>query len=283
MPASLDTRLAAGLVGLALGLAGPSLAVAAETPAKAERPAAAAVPPPPPPGMPAPPPLEHLFEMLDGDHDGIVTLAEALKGVGEHFEAVDQNKDGSLEKSEFESWFGRANPEAARFFLALYDIDGDGKVARAEFENPVKKRFALFDRNDDGKVTPEEVAYAKVLMLGGPTGLLVPPMSPPSAPPQIGQGAPPMIGPGGAPPMIGPSGGAQMPQPMPQSMGQPMGQGAYGPPPGAQFMPQQTGPAPGVYGPGGQMWNQPVGPMGQGGQGYPSGGRGLPMQQSPYR
>jgi len=223
--------------------------------------------------MPFQPSVEAVFGLLDADNDGIVTLAEALKGVGEHFDAVDQNKDGVLDKAEFDSWFGRANPDASRFFLMLHDLDGDSKVTRAEFENPVKKRFALFDRNDDGKVTPEEVAFAKLLMQGGPAGLLVPPMPaapqeappmPPPMPPQampMGQGAPmgqvmPQVMPQPVPqvmPQMGPQGmggqGLQMaPQQMPQFQ-------QYQSAPGPQYMPQSQGPAPGVYGPGGQPWN----------------------------
>ena len=246
--------LAAGLVGLTIGA---SVAGATSTPPNpAAAPPAAADDTAMPQGMPYPPSIEQVFEMLDADRDGIVTLAEALKGVGQHFDVVDQNKDGSLDKAEFESWFGRANPDAARFFQSLYDLDGDGKVTRAEFENPVKKRFALFDRNDDGKVTPEELRYARMLMMGGPTGLMVPPMSPssgtePQMPPMPSMAGVPLRPSQPMPPYPSASGPQYAPQPIPQ-----------------QPIPQSIVPPPGVYGPGGQMWNQPSGaarPMFQGG------------------
>ncbi len=251
MAKDFPTTLTAGLFGLTIGLTATAVLAAppAQPAAPADEPAVMM-----PQGMPYAPSIEQVFEMLDADRDSVVTLAEALKGVGQHFDQVDLNKDGTLDKAEFESWFGRANPDAARFFLMLYDIDGDGKVTRAEFENPVKKRFALFDRNDDGKVTPDELRFARMLMSGGPTGLLVPPMAPsggdaaamPSmagAPLRPSQPMPPY--PSAAPQFV--------PQPMPQ-----------------QPMPQSLVPAPGVYGPGGQMWNQPNGPgrpMFQGGNG----------------
>jgi Ca2+-binding EF-hand superfamily protein len=258
MAKDISNYLATGLLGLALGV-GATAALAA-SPAPAGAPAAGdASASMTPQGMPFAPTIEQVFEMLDGDHDGVVTLAEALKGIGQHFDMVDQNKDGTLDTAEFESWFGRANPEAARFFLSLYDIDGDGKVTRAEFENPVKKRFALFDRNDDGKVTPDELRFARMLMSGGPTSLLVPPMAPtvPEAP------APKMPLRGAAQPAPQyPAGPAPQPypqQPMPQVMQQQM------PPVMQQQMPQSLGPAPGVYGPGGQSWNPAARPMFQGG------------------
>jgi Ca2+-binding EF-hand superfamily protein len=252
MAKDISTILATGLLGLALGAGGTAALAASPAPAApAAGDASASMMPQ---GMPYPPTIEQVFEMLDGDHDGVVTLAEALKGIGQHFDMVDQNKDGTLDTGEFESWFGRANPEAARFFLSLYDIDGDGKVTKAEFENPVKKRFALFDRNDDGKVTPDELRFARMLMSGGPTSLLVPPMAPTAA--EVPAPAPV----------------AKMPlrpsQPMPQypaaSAPQAYPQQAI-PPAMQQQMPQSLGPTPGVYGPGGQNWNPSTRPMFQGG------------------
>ncbi len=291
--------LAAGLVGLAVFVAAPATAqpkpdaAAPAAPSVPPAPPAAAtkpIPPMPPQGMPNPPSIERAFEMLDTDHDAVVTLAEALKGVGEHFDSVDQTKDGALDKAEFDSWFGRANPEAAQFFLALHDLDGDGKVTRAEFENPVKKRFALFDRNDDGKVTPEELGFARMLMTGGPAGMLVPPMSPTGPSEPRARTMPPQYMPPPSMPQGYPQGMPQGPmQSPPQGMPQGQMQGyPQGTPPGQmqqlpQFAPlgmppspQSLGPAPGVYGPGGQMWNQPVGPLGSGsGSNYPAGNRPL--------
>ena len=269
MAKHLSTSLAAGLLGAALGLVGTPALAASATPAPAAPPSEDAAPPAMPQGMPYPPSIEQVFEMLDADRDGIVTLAEALKGVGQHFDQVDQTKDGILDRSEFESWFGRANPDAARFYLALYDIDGDGKVTRAEFENPVKKRFALFDRNDDGKVTPDEVRIARMLMAGGPTALLVPPM----APVADAAAAAPMPSATGAPPMpLRPS------QPMPAYPNAPVPQ--YLPQGSPQPLPQSLVPPPGVYGPGGQNWNQPSGP---GRQLFQGGGAPMYPSQGPIR
>ena len=44
--------------------------------------------------------------------------------------------------------------------LKRLDTDQDGKISRAEFDKPMKKRFALLDLNDDGKVTKDEFALA---------------------------------------------------------------------------------------------------------------------------
>jgi Ca2+-binding EF-hand superfamily protein len=267
MAKDISTSLAAGLLGLALGLGGTAVFAASPAPTAAPDDSAPSMPQ----GMPYQPSIEQVFEMLDGDHDGIVTLAEALQGVVQHFDMVDQNKDGILDKAEFESWFGRANPDAARFFLTLYDLDGDGKVTKAEFENPVKKRFALFDRNDDGRVTPDELRFARMLMAGGPTALLVPPMSPPVEPPPP---TPPVPLRNAQPMPAYPTAPAPTPQYLPPSAPQ-GGQQTMGQP-----VPRSLVPPPGVYGPGGQSWNQPSGPMRPM---YPSGNGPMYPHQGPMR
>ncbi len=105
--------------------------------------------------------MERMFTRFDANKDGTVTLEEFLAGAGTRFTEIDADKSGVVEKTEVETWFGRfAPPQAAAHFLGRHDIDGDGKVTKAEFENPLKKRFALFDRNDDGKVNHEELALA---------------------------------------------------------------------------------------------------------------------------
>ncbi|MCE1235120.1 MAG: EF-hand domain-containing protein [Hyphomicrobiales bacterium] len=105
--------------------------------------------------------IEKIFAALDANKDGVVTLDEAMKLVDERFDKIDANHDGVIDKAEVETWIGRRAPETmVKAFLDRHDLDGDGKITKAEFEKPFKKRFALYDRNDDGKVTMEEAKLA---------------------------------------------------------------------------------------------------------------------------
>jgi Ca2+-binding EF-hand superfamily protein len=41
--------------------------------------------------------------------------------------------------------------------MRRFDKDGDGKITRAEFEQPSRDRFASRDINGDGKITEEDL------------------------------------------------------------------------------------------------------------------------------
>ncbi len=119
------------------------------------------------PGMGPGPMMQGMFDRFDADKNGVVTLEETIAAADARFARVDTDKNGAVDKAEAEGFIGLfAPPQAAQFFLAKHDLDGDGKVTKAEFENPMKKRFALFDRNDDGKVTRDELALAGPMMGG---------------------------------------------------------------------------------------------------------------------
>lgn len=112
--------------------------------------------------------VEQMFQKLDADKNGAVTREEAMKLVDERFAKIDADKSGVIDKAEVETWIGRRAPaEAVQAFLDRHDLDGDGKVTKAEFEKPFAKIFAVFDRNDDGKVTLEEARRAGPMGMGG--------------------------------------------------------------------------------------------------------------------
>lgn len=70
-----------------------------------------------------------MFEKLDTDSSGTVSLEEARAGLDRKF--------------------------------ARLDTDGDGTVSRQEFQAMADRRFAKFDQDGNGEVTREEVAQMK--------------------------------------------------------------------------------------------------------------------------
>jgi Ca2+-binding EF-hand superfamily protein len=50
--------------------------------------------------------------------------------------------------------------ELAGHFLKEFDLNRDGKVTRAEFDQANAERFKKMDINGDGVITPDELALA---------------------------------------------------------------------------------------------------------------------------
>lgn len=133
-----------------------------------------------------------LFGRFDRDRDGVVTRAEASAPrrepararVDARFAALDRDRDGKLSRWEAclprrrfarvdrdangwlsppELWRsvqrsrrGSTHADAARPLIWRRDLDGDGRVTRAEVERAAETRFRQRDRDADGKLTPRD-------------------------------------------------------------------------------------------------------------------------------
>ncbi|HEV8547648.1 MAG TPA: hypothetical protein VGQ57_01450 [Polyangiaceae bacterium] len=88
----------------------------------------------------------HLFEKMDTNNDGKVTLAEAQAGAQARFTALDKNKDGVL-----------AGDELKGPMLKRADANSDGKITLAELQAQAGTWFAKLDKNNDKVVTKDEI------------------------------------------------------------------------------------------------------------------------------
>ena len=88
----------------------------------------------------------HMFEKLDTNNDGKVTLAEAQAGAQARFTAMDANKDGVL-----------AGDEAKGPMIKHADTNNDGKITLAELQTQAGTWFAKIDKNNDKVVTKDEL------------------------------------------------------------------------------------------------------------------------------
>jgi len=102
------------------------------------------------------------LELLDKDRDRRLSATE-LDRFPETLRRFDDDKDSSLDLKELETAVTAARVEGSLLafddFLARWDVDGDGSVARAEFAG----RLALFRRLDvdgDGAVTTRDAGGA---------------------------------------------------------------------------------------------------------------------------
>lgn len=103
-----------------------------------------------------PPRMQARLDRLDANKDGAIDEQEFA--TAQNLKDADANGDGTLSNDELVAMIQKrqAERQAERLSRRL-DIDGDGKVTIAEVEQQRAKRFALMDRNNDGKLEANEL------------------------------------------------------------------------------------------------------------------------------
>lgn len=109
----------------------------------------------PPPGQRG----ERMWEELDANGDGLITLSEMDARHREMFSAADANGDGAISKDEMKAHMRETH--AGMRAKMMGDENGDGVVTRAEFDKHSSERFGELDRNGDGEISAEEFDAAR--------------------------------------------------------------------------------------------------------------------------
>lgn len=111
------------------------------------------------------PAVAGLFERLDLDGDGAVDRAELDRFRQARFLEADADRSGAITREEMRAAAERRAVRMARRIFARMDRDGDGLVARAEYDavsaGRMSRVFERFDGNRDGRVTRAEIRDAR--------------------------------------------------------------------------------------------------------------------------
>ena len=107
-----------------------------------------------------------MMKMLDADGNHMVTSAEFDDYYGSIFDALDTDKDGSVDAKEWVGVNGKTKLDLATGgysrqlrtmkMMGAMDADGDHKVTKDEFINFHKTIFAAMDKSGDGELNPQE-------------------------------------------------------------------------------------------------------------------------------
>lgn len=125
---------------------------------------------PPGPGGPTGPPPNAMFDAIDADRDGAITMRELRKAVIA-LKQLDADKDGKITQDE--AMGGPPNPQAMIDHAMENDKDGDGKLSRSELPRHLAPLLNNADTNGDGALDRAELANVMQNMqpqFGGPGG-----------------------------------------------------------------------------------------------------------------
>lgn len=98
-----------------------------------------------------------MFQRMDADSDGRVSVAESEAFRAKRFERLDANADGSVTMQEIRDGRERKRTERMEKRFGNLDANGNGTVEKSEFDAMAHRRFERMDSNSDGVLTLDEI------------------------------------------------------------------------------------------------------------------------------
>jgi len=99
----------------------------------------------------------HIFEKLDANGDGGITLEEMRAHHEERRREVDLNGDGKVTPEEIR----QLHQQRAAEHFAQIDVNADGVLSRDEVPERLQRHFDKVDANGDGAISQDEMLNGK--------------------------------------------------------------------------------------------------------------------------
>jgi Ca2+-binding EF-hand superfamily protein len=125
---------------------------------------------------------EKFLERYDKNKDGVLTPDEAPPFLKRAFEKADTNGDGKLDREELTAFYrvmrrrfgdgagqgGDQGDRGVALLLALFDRNNDGKISKDEAGGRLADHFDRLDANKDGFLDKDELRRAVNILLASP-------------------------------------------------------------------------------------------------------------------
>ena len=126
--------------------------------------------------------VQTLSNMIDSNRDNQLQASELRQavqmGVQGLYATADTNHDSQLSPSEINASMVGAAKMAARTAFQTADTDNNGQVSKDEFDKaiiePANVVFVIFDANNDGQISPQELQTAEQIIAAQLRNLRVP-------------------------------------------------------------------------------------------------------------
>lgn len=102
------------------------------------------------PGMPR---GERLFNRLDTDKDGKISVQEILPKTEQRFLKIDANGDGTVSSAEIDQWLNQGIQRRKAKIMARMDADRNGDISKTELDGFIEALFKEADSDQDGGVS----------------------------------------------------------------------------------------------------------------------------------
>jgi Ca2+-binding EF-hand superfamily protein len=127
-------------------------------------------------------PMQAIGNLLDTNHDQKIEASELRQavqtGVQLLFSSADTNQDGQLTPAELNAVVGEAAKAAVQTAFQVADMDHNGAISVSEFDKaltePAHAAFRVFDGNNDGQISMQELQQAERIIFDQVRRLRVP-------------------------------------------------------------------------------------------------------------
>jgi len=102
---------------------------------------------------------DRMMHRLDLNGDGAITPVEASAVQAVRFLTLDTDADGVITEAEMLARMQKRIAEHVAKRFAMMDRNGDGRVERSEFEENDTERFTRLDTDGDGRVSNDEFRF----------------------------------------------------------------------------------------------------------------------------